>query len=357
MDGSTLSAQAFDPERLELTGQAFAVADGVGRGTNGSAAFSASRSGTLAYARTMLRAGRLIWFDRHGRPGEVVGPEGEYTDLRLSRNGKRLAASLVDPKTGNPDIWLTDLDRGGSPFRFTSGPALNSAPAWSPDDSRIVFRTTRNGGLVELFQKSSAGAGNEEPVLLAKTQFEAGLSNYNGGQPDWSPDGTTILFTSLTSYGFGLWSLHATDHKLVRLLEGPFRGTHANFSPDGRFISYASDESGTRMEVYVQTFPLSERKWKISNSGGYEPRWRADGREMYYLAEDRKLMAVSVGPGPTFGVPEPLFQTRVPAGVNAFRTHYVPIGDGQRFLINTLTSDPAPVPITVVLNWTAATKK
>jgi WD40-like Beta Propeller Repeat len=132
---------------------------------------------------------------------------------------------------------------------------------------------------------------------------------------------------------------------------------HPNFSPDGRFISYASDESGMRMEVYVQTFPLSEKKWKISSSGGYEPRWRADGREIYYLGEDRKLMAVSVGPGATFGVPEPLFQTRVPAGLSQSRTKYVPRGDGQSFLINTLSSDPAPIPITVMLNWTAGAKR
>jgi hypothetical protein len=183
------------------------------------------------------------------------------------------------------------------------------------------------------------------------------LGAYNGGQPDWSPDGSNILYTSLSSSGFGLWLVSTADHKIAPLLQAPFRGMHANFSPDGRFLSYASDESGLRMEVYVHTFPMSDRKWKISSSGGYEPRWRHDEREIYYLTEDRKLMAVSVGPGPSFGAPELLFQTRVPAGVNAFRTHYVPAGDGQRFLVNTVSADPAPIPITVVLNWTAANKK
>src|SRR5262249_51602128 len=161
-----------------------------------------------------------------------------------------------------------------------------------------------------------------------------------------------ILYTSLTSSGLGLWLVHAADRKVVRLLNAPFRGMHANFSPDGRFLSYASDESGTKVEVYVQTFPLSDRKWKISSSGGYEPRWRRDAREIYYLSEDRKLMAVSVGSDLSFGVPEQLFQTRVPSGVNAFRTHYVPRNDGQSFLINTLTKELVPGPITVVLNWT-----
>jgi hypothetical protein len=131
---------------------------------------------------------------------------------------------------------------------------------------------------------------------------------------------------------------------------------HANFSPDGRFLAYSSNESG-RFEVYVQTFPLSDQKWQVSTSGGYEPRWRRDGREIYYLSEDRKLMAVSISAGPIFDIPKPLFQTRVRAGVNAIRTNYVPSGDGRRFLVNTQSGEPPPVPITVVLNWTAGLKR
>jgi hypothetical protein len=128
------------------------------------------------------------------------------------------------------------------------------------------------------------------------------------------------------------------------------------FSPDGRLVAYTSNESG-RFEVYVQTFPLSDQKWQVSTSGGYEPRWRRDGSEIYYLSEDRKLMAVPVSAGPSFHVPKPLFQTRVPAGVNHLRTNYVPSNDGRRFLVNTQTGDPAPNPITVVLNWTAGLNK
>jgi len=130
----------------------------------------------------------------------------------------------------------------------------------------------------------------------------------------------------------------------------------ANLSPDGRFVSYTSDESG-RTEVYVQTFPLSDRKYPVSTRGGYEPRWRGDGRKIYYLSADRKLMAVAVGPGPSFGVPKALFQTRVAEGVTAYRSHYVPTRDGQRFLITTQTSDPPQASITVVLNWQAGLKK
>jgi hypothetical protein len=130
---------------------------------------------------------------------------------------------------------------------------------------------------------------------------------------------------------------------------------HGNFSPDGRLVAYTSNESG-RFEVYVETFPRSDRKWSVSTNGGYEPRWRADGREIYYLSEDRKLTAVSVGAGPSFGIPQTLFQTRASSGVTANRTHYVPSRDGQRFLIN-MAADAVASPITIVLNWTAALKK
>src|SRR5207249_12025640 len=146
------------------------------------------------------------------------------------------------------------------------------------------------------------------------------------------------------------------DGKPTKFTESPAEELHGNFSPDGHLVAYTSNESG-KFEVYVETFPRSERRWPISTNGGYEPRWRRDGREIYYLSEDRKLMAVSVGPGPKFDVPKPLFQTGVPPGVNALRTNYVPSGDGRRFLINTQTAEPAPNPITVVLNWTAGLKK
>ena len=120
-------------------------------------------------------------------------------------------------------------------------------------------------------------------------------------------------------------------------------------------MAYTSNESG-RFEIYVETVPRSDRKWPVSTNGGYEPRWRADGREIYYLSEDRKLMAVSVGAGPSFGIPKPLFQTNVPPGVTSLRTHYVPSRDGQRFLVNVAT-DTVASPITVVLNWTALLNK
>jgi Tol biopolymer transport system component len=154
-----------------------------------------------------------------------------------------------------------------------------------------------------------------------------------------------------------LWLLPLTgDEKPVKFLASPADEMHGNFSPDGHLVAYTSNETG-KFEVNVQTLPLSDKKSQVSTNGGYEPRWRADGREIYYLSEDHKLMAVAVGPGPSFGIPKVLFQTQVQTGVTANRTHYVPSRDGQRFLINTLTADASPTPITVVMNWAAGLKK
>jgi hypothetical protein len=175
---------------------------------------------------------------------------------------------------------------------------------------------------------------------------------------DWSFDGKMIIFSVPgPSSGTDLWLMPMTgDQKPVKFLATPADEMHANFSPDGHLVAYTSNETG-KFQVNVQTLPLSDKKWPVSINGGYEPRWRADSREIYYLSEDRKLMSVAVGPGPTFGVPTPLFQTRVPPGISANRMHYVPARDGKRFLINSEGSDTPPVPITVVMNWAAGLKK
>jgi len=174
---------------------------------------------------------------------------------------------------------------------------------------------------------------------------------------DWSPDGRHLLFSAATSSDSDLWLVPlAGDAKPVSFLTAPGDQWPGNFSPDGKLVAYSSNESG-RVEVHVQTFPLTDRQWTVSTTGGYEPRWRADGRGLYYLSLDQRLMAVGVGPGPSFGAPTQLFPVRVAGGVSSNRTHYVPSRDGKRFLINTPTGDAVIVPITVVLNWTAGLKK
>jgi serine/threonine protein kinase len=354
MDGDTLLGQSFDANNLEVSGQPFAVAERVGHAGTGFGSFSASGTDTLAHAGALLHPGRLIWFDRKGNPLGSVGSEGEYGVFRLSPDGKRLAVSQLD-SGGTGDIWLTDFARGAA-SRFTFGPGLNLGPIWSPDGSRIVFQTGRKG-LSEFYEKSSAGGGTERAVLLEHGERAAHLESLTVIGSDWSPDGQNLLFSAFAASGFDTWLLPlAGDSKPTKLLGSPSDEIHANFSPDGRFIAYSSNESG-RFDVFVQTFPLSEPKWQISTEGGYEPRWRGDGHEIYYLSQDRKLMAVTVGTGPSFSVPEPLFQTRVAEGVSPQRTHYVPARDGERFLVNTQSGDPASAHIIIVLNWTAGLSK
>jgi dipeptidyl aminopeptidase/acylaminoacyl peptidase len=356
VEGDTLFGQPFDARRLRVTGPPFAIAEHAGRTTTFRSAISTSATGVIAYAGTLAPHGSLTWFDRTGRPVGSIGPEGYYADFRLSPNEKSLAASLLDPRTGIIDVWITDLARGTNSRVDLPGAVLNATPIWSPDGTQFVFRTYR--GAAELYQRSAAGGGDEHVVLPYDMFQTAGIRSVNLVNTDWSPDGKSILFSiPSSSSGTDLWLLPLTgDKKPFKFLASAADEMHGNFSPDGRLIAYTSNESG-RFEVNVQTLPLSDKKWQVSTNGGYEPRWRADGREIYYLSEDRKLMAASVGAGPSFGVPKPLFQTRVPAGVTANRTHFEPSRDGQRFLVTTQSPDQPSPSITVVMNWAAGLKK
>jgi eukaryotic-like serine/threonine-protein kinase len=357
VDGDALLAQGFDAERLELKGQPFVVAEHVGRNSALMSAVSASGTGTIAYAAAISQNGRLTWIGRDGNPLDLAAiPEGDYTDFRLAPDEKHVATSLVDPKTGNIEIWLADLVRNNT-ARFAFGGVINASVLWSPDGGRLAFRGFRNGGLIEFFQRSAAGGGSDQPVLRAEAYRAAQILSLNLIPTDWSPDGRHIIFSVPSpASGNDLWLAPLTeDGKPAKFIASPYEEMQGNFSPDGRLAAYTSNESG-KFEIYVETFPRTDRRAKVSTNGGYEPRWRADGGELYYLSDERKLMAVSVGAGPSFGVPKPLFQTRVAPGVTANRTHYVPSRDGRRFLVNQ-SIDAVPNAITVVLNWTTTINK
>ncbi len=351
-----LLAQSFDPGKLELSGEAFPAAEPVGVDAGVSLSrVSVSSSGVLVYD-SIGGNRQLVWLDRTGKPLQTLGPTGAYWSLDLSPDGRRVAASRADPQTDNSDIWLFDLARASS-SRFTFYPAFDNFPLWSPDGKRIAFSSSRDGPW-NLYQKAASGAGEEE--LLLKTTS-------NKWTTDWSPDGRFLLYTELDpKTRADLWALPPSgesrnaERKPMPFLRTEFDERNARFSPDGRWVSYQSNESG-RDEIYVRGFspgePGSRGKWQVSTGGGLEPRWRGDGKELFYLAPDRKLMAVEVKTGTGFeaSIARPLFQTRV--YTSAFAGRYAVTRDGQRFLIISEAQEAVGEPATVILNWPAALKK
>ncbi|MGH9955582.1 MAG: TolB family protein, partial [Pyrinomonadaceae bacterium] len=234
--------------------------------------------------------------------------------------------------------------------RFTFGPETDLFPVWSPDGSRIVFGSDREGPR-HLYHKPATGAGKEE--LLLK-------SDLNKIPMDWSADGRFILYIVVDSKTrFDLWVLPLFgDQKPFPLLQTEFNERLARFSPDGRWITYVSDESGIN-QVYVQSFPASGGKWQVSTSGGHFPAWRRDGKELFYISGDKKMMSVDVkGEGATFesGAPKALFELRVPS-FNIPQAQFAVTPDGQKFLIAGTVGENTSVPIAVVLNWTTDLKR
>ncbi len=352
----TLMAQPFDVGKLQLIGEPSVVAEGVLNfpeegGPTGYAAFSASANGHLSYLPGSVSLTQMGWFDRAGKSLGSVGSQGLFSEIWQSPDGKRVTFGRADLQS--PDIWLIDLVRG-TMSRFTFDAAADACPLWSADGSRIFFSSNRDGGKFHLYQKISSGAGNDE--LLLKT-------DYNAFADDWLSEkaGELLLYESDSpKTRYDLWVLPLTgERKPYPFLQTEFNETHSQFSPDGRFVAYVSDESG-RAEVYVQSFPAAGGKWQISTGGGDQPQWRRDGRELFYIAPDKTLMAVPIAAGNSFepGSPVALFATSIPLGsLTADRNHFVVAADGQRFLINNLVDEGSKQPITLVLNWATDLKR
>ena len=353
---STLLAQPFDPEHLRATGEVFPLADQIGEASNtGFSAFSASWNGTLVYqSGAGIAIRELVWRDRSGKLlGTITKPDLIYSPA-LSPDERRLAYSLGNQSSSTGDIWLQDLARG-APSRFTFGPDIRENPVWSPDGASVAFTfRTASGGVNDVYQKPSSGAGKEQLLLHGGT---------NAYASDWSRDGKLIVFSQTgDNTKDDLWLLPLDGDRKPRLyLQTSFYENQGQFSPDGRWMAYSSDESG-QFQVYVQPIPPNGAKWQISSAGGSQPRWRPDGKELFYAAPDRKLMAVPVKIDSSFaaGVPVALFEgiDLLDLAVDRALT-YRPAADGQRFLVSAAAGGDAAAatPLTVVTNWTAGLKK
>ena len=350
----SLMAHAFDARARQLTGEPVAVAEGVGRTGGGAptnySSFSASATGVLAFGSAPRISNQLLWIDRGGAVRGSVGAPGDYADPALSPDGRRLAVCRDDPQTAKPDIWIVDLVRG-SFSRFTFFPRSEVYPVWSPDGARIAFGSDRTIPQ-QLYVKPTA-TGDEEKVLD---------TTHDAYPTDWSSDGRFLVYSSgrAGATRADIWMLPLDGERRPQpLLRGPFNEAEGQVSPDGRALAFTSDESG-RPEVYVGRLPNLTERWQVSTGGGRFPTWRRDGKELFYLAADRKLMAVGLAAGSASegSVPSALFQTRVPqADFPGFHSMYVPALDGQRFLVLTEPEKFNSPPLTIVLNWPADLKR
>ncbi|MEK6322724.1 MAG: protein kinase [Acidobacteriota bacterium] len=347
LQGTTLMAQAFDADKLELGAEAVPIAEGVqydeafARGT-----FSVSQNGVLVYKQGMVQPTTTMqWFDRSGKQLGSIADRQIYRDTALSQDHKLLATSIRDVRGGLPDIWIYDVGRGVR-TRFTFDADVDRDPVWSPDGAKIVYASYRKGRY-DLYLKSLAGSG-EEDVLLE--------SDVNKFPESWSADGAYIAFSLFRESQTDVWILPMVgEKKPFPFLQTRFNESGAVFSRDGRWIAYTSDESG-REELYVTSFPSPGRKWQVSTTGGQNPRWRRDGNEIYYLATDNKMMATEVkSSGDTIeaGASRSLFETRAVRPGKSYDIH----PDGQRFLINTGFEEKDLGPLTLVVNWTTELKK
>jgi eukaryotic-like serine/threonine-protein kinase len=359
LEDSTLMARRFDAERLSISGSPVLIAEQVQGSTNTRAAISVSRNGVLAYASAAIVPSRPTWYDRSGIAISTLSPVADYIDIRLSPDGHQAAFTRQDTTGPAPDIWVQDFDRG-TVSRLTATPTLDSSPIWAEDGASIYFRSNRTG-FAQIYRAEVTDPSRVE-IVLPQNASTAEYSNTVPG--DVSRDGAWLVFTAASETGsFDLWTIDLKQRSnRIPYLSLPANEIDPVVSPDGRFLAYASDETG-RYEVYVQTFPKPGRRWQISSTGGTEPRWRGDGAELYYLSTDKKIMATSVSAPAGRSVPElhvsppvALFPVRTPAA-SVYRRSYDVTRDGKRFLVNILEADvPAPA-IHVLLNWTALLPK
>ena len=331
-----LMAHPFDAQHGTLVGEPVSVAISTDLG---GVVFSASTTRTLMYRPTATTS-ELVWVDRQGHRIGVAAPVAAYDSIELSPDGKRIAFDRYS--STNQDVWVHDIERQFS-SRFTMQGPFNNVPVWAPDGGTIAFATGRNGG-VDIYERKVGATGDDDAVLRVNAIPILFPS-------DWSRDGKYLMYYRTdTKTRLDTWVLPLFgDRTPTKILGTPYNESQGQFAPDGKSFAFVSDES-RQPQVYLHSFPSATRQGQVSTTGGTQPRWRPDGRELFYLAPDGKMMSVAIRGNDTLetDTPRPMFST--PLDSRALRQTYAVSPDGQRFLLQ-MPSASSSSTLTVVLNW------
>jgi Tol biopolymer transport system component len=346
-----LLAQRFDAKELVMMGQAVPIASSVGAWARDSSwgSFSASTTGRVAWLSGQASADvRLEWLDREGDRLGTLGEPGSYSQVALSPNDRRVAVEIADAE-GQFDIWVFDVTRGVA-SRLTTDPADDRDPVWSPDSQWLVFSSNESGDQ-DLLRKGLQGAEPAAPL--------PGGAGRAPGERDiaesWSREGNTLLYMT-----FGeertFWALSMDGKEPADpVMQDRFEVDEPQLSHDGRWLAYISTESG-RYEVYVEPFRRRGERVRVSANGGGQPKWRGDGKELFYLSLDGALMAVDVGEGttgPEVGIPTTLVPADELRAVVQGPDYddYAVSADGERFLVKRAATEDERPRIHVLLDW------
>ncbi len=343
----TLFAQKLDARRLVAIGDPVAIAANVRFLTDNSLVQATAGGDRLAYG-LWRHDRRLVWVDRKGQELGTVGQTVDYEDIRISPTGDRVAAAIRDPAAGwSNDIWVLDVARGIA-TRLSSERSDDFSPVWSADGQRIFYVTDRNG-FYDLYSRP-AGGGSEE--LVVRTNWDKAINEV-------TPDGGSLVFGGSPEGNYeDIWTVPLAGDRTPKMIveSKSFVEKSARLSPDGKWIAFSSDEPG-RADIFVAPFPTGPKR-RVSDRGGIAPIWSRDGKELYYLAGDGKLTAVSVSRGNSeiaFGPPQPLFDLE-PAGLNSFDPRPYDVAPDGRFLVVRTVSQEPPNPFVVDVHWTARVK-